>query len=1046
MDPKPISIIKTQLPRYLAEVKEKHSENAKAIAFTSFLKPIFGIESQDLDFEVPVKTSVFQMRGRIDCVFGDLIIEFKKDLRTGIKEAKEELKKYFQSYHEKSRKDFVGMVNDGINFKVFHPVFKENQVIDVEEVDELNMEKSSAEQIYLWFDSYFFSREKVIPTSLDIKRRFGLDSPTFVSVLRKLEILFEKIQSFKPAVLKYDNWNRYLEIIYGNKPNEKKLFFKHTYLSNLVKLLVYVKISKGKPKQFDEIVPILFGNTFEQAGIKNFIEEDFFAWILSAPIRKQSSKIFYDLLQEIYVYDLDKIGEDVLKELYQELVDPDVRKLLGEFYTPDWLAEHMIEQVLQKNAELSVMDPSCGSGTFLFKTIQYKIDALLNKGWEKPKILEHIIENVIGFDVHPLAVIISKTNYLLALKELLHQRKSSISIPVYLSDSLKVPTKTIDVSTALTAFEFEALDKKFTFPLSIVQDISKMDYIIDKMKNHGSEYVNIINKVKNSSLSINLTETRNNLLNSFERTLLAQNDEEKSILMYNIRTLFDLIEKESDGIWTYVLRNMYRPVSISYKKVDVLMGNPPWLALQFMKNLQYQDYLKSRSKNYGLTDPKKVQNITHLELATLFFCQTTDAYLKDNGTIAFVMPRSVLVGSQHENFLKFKKPTVKLTRIYDLEESKHTKVIPLFKIPSCVLVATKGNQTVYPVRRDVFSGKLNGSNEQFEEAKKNLKIEKSDFTPAKRSQKVSYYYDKFSQGATIVPGCFWFVNIKSDSFLGFNPQCPFVVSEENKNAKLPWSKIKMEESVEEQFIFTTIVSNDIVPFGYRRKKLVVFPVFIKNGTTELILSSNQDDVFQYNMSKYLSKAENFWQKYATAKSKNMTIYDRLNYQNGLTKQNLTSKFKVLYVSSATYMTSCVVKADENYTISVMENNFTASGLFADSTTYWFDTESEKEAYYLSSILNSKILDEKIKPHQARGAFGGARHIHKIPLSFGIPQYNKKNPLHNELADLGKQCHQKTPKILQSLSLNSIGKIRSIIRDELSPEYKKIDKIVSQFFT
>jgi type I restriction-modification system DNA methylase subunit len=60
------------------------------------------------------------------------------------------------------------------------------------------------------------------------------------------------------------------------------------------------------------------------------------------------------------IYDLDKIDEDFLKELYQELVDPEQRKLLGEFYTPDWLAETMINEVLKDNPELSIMDPACG--------------------------------------------------------------------------------------------------------------------------------------------------------------------------------------------------------------------------------------------------------------------------------------------------------------------------------------------------------------------------------------------------------------------------------------------------------------------------------------------------------------------------------------------------------------------------------------------------------------------------------------------------------------------------------------------------------------
>lgn len=373
---KVLEILEKELPDYIHDVKSKHQENAKASAFSSFMQKVFDVESKDLDFEKSIKTEVMQMRGRIDAVFGNIIIEFKKDLSSGLETAKEELIKYFQAYLEKSETNFLGIANDGIHFKVFYPVIKNNKVIDVEEIDSLDLEKSSTEKVFLWFDSYFFSTEKIIPTSADIQRRFGLESPTFVSIQRKLEELFHKVESFKPAVLKYESWNRYLEIVYGDKPNEKSLFFKHTYLSTLVKLIVHVKISGGKINEFDEMVPILFGNTFTQAGIKNFMEEDFFSWILSLPIRKQSSKIFHSLLREILVYDLDKIDEDVLKELYQGLVDPDVRKLLGEFYTPDWLAEKMIHEVFSEEPTKSAMDPSCGSGTFLFKIIQFKIKKL----------------------------------------------------------------------------------------------------------------------------------------------------------------------------------------------------------------------------------------------------------------------------------------------------------------------------------------------------------------------------------------------------------------------------------------------------------------------------------------------------------------------------------------------------------------------------------------------------------------------------------------------------------------------------------------------
>ena len=101
---------------------------------------------------------------------------------------------------------------------------------------------------------------------------------------------------------------------------------------------------------------------------------------MNIAIRKRSSKIFSGLLLELERFDIDAIDEDVLKDLYQELVHPEVRKLLGEFYTPDWLAEKMVIETLDADPLKSVLDPACGSGTFLFKTIKFKIEKLTKKG------------------------------------------------------------------------------------------------------------------------------------------------------------------------------------------------------------------------------------------------------------------------------------------------------------------------------------------------------------------------------------------------------------------------------------------------------------------------------------------------------------------------------------------------------------------------------------------------------------------------------------------------------------------------------------------
>ena len=77
-------------------------------------------------------------------------------------------------------------------------------------------------------------------------------------------------------------------------------------------------------------------------------------------------------------YDTENVPEDFLKELYQQLVDPQTRHDLGEFYTPEWLADAITENCLKEvnfeNELPKILDPSCGSGTFLRSSAKYILE------------------------------------------------------------------------------------------------------------------------------------------------------------------------------------------------------------------------------------------------------------------------------------------------------------------------------------------------------------------------------------------------------------------------------------------------------------------------------------------------------------------------------------------------------------------------------------------------------------------------------------------------------------------------------------------------
>ena len=51
---------------------------------------------------------------------------------------------------------------------------------------------------------------------------------------------------------------------------------------------------------------------------------------------------------------------DVLKLLYEVLIDRAERHGLGEYYTPDWLAAKMVRLAIDKPLSQRALDPACG--------------------------------------------------------------------------------------------------------------------------------------------------------------------------------------------------------------------------------------------------------------------------------------------------------------------------------------------------------------------------------------------------------------------------------------------------------------------------------------------------------------------------------------------------------------------------------------------------------------------------------------------------------------------------------------------------------------
>jgi hypothetical protein len=168
------------------------------------------------------------------------------------------------------------------------------------------------------------------------------------------------------------------------------------------------------------------------------------------------------------------------------------------------------------------------------------------------------------------------------------------------------------------------------------------------------------------------------------------------------------------------------------------------------------------------------------------------------------------------------------------------------------------------------------------------------------------------------------------------------------------------------------------------------------------------------------------------KAEQQDLYGWLNYQNKLMKQDPQAEFVVLYNAAGMNVSAALFRRDPKQ-----------SPFYAEHTVYAGLMQTQAEGEHLVSILNSANVNEAIKPFQSLGLLG-ERHIEKKVLELPIPLFDRKDPVHNRLAALGKSA---TEVVAQSMEEGKIaGKLaalRRLAREASSVQLKEIDELVGR---
>lgn len=1055
------------LSSYLKAVRSLPNESAKTHRFLALVGELFPGNrvttqlSAGIEKRVRIDTAKGEKRGRIDSYYGNAVIEFENSLAATGSTAEKQLREYISGVwaEEKgSYRPLIGVASDGIVWRIYRPTLKTSvkskpkaEDVELELLRELTLTDKTLGDFWIWLTSFLFRPGNTLPTAEQFRVDFGVASLAFHDGIDALNTAWRIAQKESEPRLAFETWEKYLTVTYGRLvPTQKEgeaesgeadlpvLFLKHTYLASVARFLIWASISKGRVKEplRDVARGVLSGEFFASQRLANLVEDDFFQWVRRPQVEEILAPVWERILAQILTYDLSRLNEDVLKGVYQELVDPKDRHDLGEYYTPDWLCERIVQELLPKKGYASVLDPTCGSGSFLRAAITHLLRS--NPGGSDTVRLQNIVTNVVGIDIHPLAVMIAKATYLLALGPLVKAAKQAVQIPVYLADSLFLPAEVSQMKLGeAPGYEIRFGGKKVSIPDDLINNAELFDPAISACAKVAADHATS-GRENSESLSAFLKNVLPTLSKREDCGVII------SSLWHFTEALADLIRTKKNSIWAFIIQNSYRP-SMLKSRFDFIVGNPPWLSYRYISDPEYQEEVKRRAiAEYGIAPPHQ-KLVTQMELATVFLAHALKIYGRPGAKLGFVMPRSVLTADQHMNLrLRSYRAPFRLLGYWDLKE-----VRPIFQVPCCVLLAgrdeSKGSVSdILPVLE--WTGQLPSRDVPWETAQQTLTFNKTEgqviflgdrtafSTTEGRSapSRTSPYKSAFRQGATILPRNFYFVKSAEPLERPDPDQLYWVETDldQAEDAKPPYQDVHMKGSVEGRFLYCTALSRHVLPFLMLPPALIAIPVEREEDHFRVTTAENLRKQGFRGIAKWMMKVEEIWEEKRGDKADRQSIYERLDYQKELTVQSVSSRYLVLYNAAGT-----------NLSAVALDRNHLPISFIVEHKLYWAPCSSEQEADYLTAILNSDSINIAIKPFQSTGLMG-ERDIEKKVLDLPFPSFNPEMQKHRDLASLGGQAKTKAAAYVSStLMPNSLAKRRAMVRDHLGSIMGEIDNLV-----
>jgi len=432
---------------------------------------------------------------------------------------------------------------------------------------------------------------------------------------------------------------------------------------------------------------------------------------ISAATRDRFSRSVAEIFFNVLRFDFSAMEGDLLGNLYQKYFDPDTRKALGEFYTPQPVIDYIMDGVEYERgiSNERLIDPACGSGTFLVEAINRYMEDV-RRYEDDPNWESHLRDlctrpRVVGLDIHPFAVLMAQIRFVVAILPEYRTAKQTNPdftlrrLPIYRTDTLRNERELTgldlgeDGTRQLTwdSMTEDEQDVRIPVPLPVEVDeeevsetedgflvrrvrmplfdtiqletgvqnfgeyFAALQGVLDTVKDHmalAEEFGGDFDWSYQSGLEERINNYTNHDYDGVEEFFAPYVDD----MLENVRYLK---EEHNDGRLFKIFEDTVLALVVkNYMEYDYVVGNPPYVRIQNLPDRQKEmmDTLyDSTTGNYDIYCP--------------FYERGLDWLRDGTGKLGFITPNQFMVTDYGEGLRRVLLEDSRIEEVYDFRDS-----------------------------------------------------------------------------------------------------------------------------------------------------------------------------------------------------------------------------------------------------------------------------------------------------------------------------------------------------------------------------------------